>query len=185
RRLAQGRLIVCATPDYWRRHGIPARPRDLRDHHCLVVRSPEGTVLDLWRHQRGTEMEEVAVRGWLVSESRDYALQAVLGGHGVSRFSDVSVWPHLKNGDLQAVMPDWTSNDAPPYSALYRPEARRDPLVQAFVTFLAELLADIEAQCERAFGPRPAASRPGWYARRQGRASSSALKAGPSIAKPG
>jgi len=172
RRMAQSRLILCETPDYWRRHGIPTRPKDLLAHQCLLVRSPEGTVLDLWRHQRGTETEEVAVRGWLVSESRDYVLQAVLGGHGVGRFSDISVWPHVKNGDLQAVMPDWTSHDAPPYSVLYRPEARRDPLVQAVVGFLAELLTGIEAECQSAFGARPAASRPGWYARRQGRASS-------------
>ncbi len=172
RRLAQSRLIVCATPDYWKRHGIPTRPKDLLTHQCLVVRSPEGTVLDLWRHQRGAETEEVAVRGWLVSESRDYVLQAVLGGHGVSRFSDVSVWPHVKNGDLQAVMTDWSSNDAPPYSALYRHEGRHDPQVQAFVGFLAELLGGIEAQCQSALGARPASSRPGWYERRQGRASS-------------
>lgn len=174
RRLAQSRLVVCASPAYWERHGIPTRPRELAAHDCLLVRSPEGTVLDLWRHVRGGEAEEVAVRGWLISESRDYVLQAVLEGQGVSRFADLSVWPHVRDGSLQVVMADWDSHDAPPFSALYRPEARKDPQVQAFVAFLSELLGEIEAQCQRAIGARPAAARPGWYGKRQGRASSAA-----------
>jgi DNA-binding transcriptional LysR family regulator len=84
RRLAQGRLIVCASPTYWERHGIPQRPRDL-------------------------------------------------AGQGVGRFADRSVWPHVRSGELQPVMSDWDSGDAPPFSALYRPGARGDVVVQGFV----------------------------------------------------
>lgn len=171
RRLAQSRLIVCASPAYWERHGIPTRPRDLAGHECLLVRAPEGTVIDLWRHLRGAEREEVAVRGWLVSESRDYVLQAVLAGQGVGRFADLSVWPHVQSGELQPVMSDWDSVDAPPFSALYRSEARGDAAVQGFVAFLEELLREVELHCHRLVGERPNAARPAWYGTRQGRAS--------------
>lgn len=174
RRLAQSRLIVCASPAYWERHGMPQRPRDLAAHDCPLVRTPEGTVIDLWRHVRGDEREEVAVRGWLVSESRDYVLQAVLAGQGVGRFADLSVWPHVQRGELQAVMADWDSSDAPPFSALYRADARRDAAVQGFVAFLEELLREVESQCQRLVGSRPQATRPSWYGRRQGRASAAA-----------
>lgn len=177
KRLAQSRLIICASPAYWERHGIPAHLADLTQHECLLVRVPEGTVLDLWRHVRGAQTEQVAVRGWLVSESRDYVLEAVLDGQGVSRFADVSVWPHVRDGRLQPVLTEWDSNDSPPYSALYRPEARRDPAVQAFVAFLGELLGALESECRRNIGTRPAASRPGWYAKRQGRASATSTAA--------
>ena len=57
-------------------------------------------------------------------------------------------------------------------------------MVQAVVGFLAELLMGIEAECQSAFGARPAASRPGWYARRQGRASSTLRGAGSITGKP-
>lgn len=179
KRLAQSRLVVCASPIYWERNGIPTRPRDLVDHHCLVVRVPEGTVLDLWRHSRGGETEEVAVRGWLISDSRDYVLEAVLDGQGVSRFADLSIWPRVRDGALQPVLLDWDTKDAPPFSALYRPEARRDPDVQIFVAFLGELLGEVESQCRRALGARPNAARPGWYGKRQGRASSTARTPSP------
>lgn len=176
RRLAQSRLIICASPAYWERHGIPERPGDLAKHQCLLVRTPEGTVLDLWRHVRADESEQVAVRGWLVSESRDYVLEAVLDGQGVGRFADVSVWPHVRDGLLQPVLVDWDSHDSPPFSALYRPDAKRDPEIQAFVSFLGELLGQLEWECRRAIGARPEVARPGWYAKRGGRASASVRK---------
>jgi len=171
RPLAQSRLIVCASPAYWERNGIPLRPMDLASHQCLLVRSPEGTVLDLWRHVKGAESEEVAVRGWLVSESRDYVLQAVIEGLGVGRFADLSVWSHVKNCTLQPILMDWGSHDAPPFSALYRPDARKDRQVQAFIAFLENLLSSLEEECQAAIGARMLAARPIWYGRRKGRAS--------------
>ncbi|WP_298828158.1 LysR substrate-binding domain-containing protein [uncultured Piscinibacter sp.] len=171
RPLAQSRLIVCANPAYWKRHAMPRRPVDLAHHACVIVRSPEGTVLDLWRHIQGPEVEEVAVRGWLTCESRDDALHAVLHGHGVSRFADLSVWRYVREGHLQPVLLDWDSPDSPPFNALVRPDARRDAATQEFVAFLGRLLGDIEAQCKMLIGSRSAPERPDRYARRHGRAS--------------
>lgn len=171
RPLAQTRLIVCASPAYWRRHGMPERPSDLSRHACVTVRSPEGTVLDLWRHSRESEVEEVAVRGWLTCESRDDVLQAVLHGQGVGRFADLSVWSHVRDGLLQPVLLDWDSADAPPFNALVRPDARRDGPTQEFVAFIGQLLSDVEAQCKALIGPRPTPKQPDWYTKRQGRAS--------------
>lgn len=28
--------VICASPDYFQRHGVPAHPNDLRDHNCLT-----------------------------------------------------------------------------------------------------------------------------------------------------
>jgi DNA-binding transcriptional LysR family regulator len=171
RPLAQSRLIICASPAYWRRHGMPARPSDLSSHACALVRSPEGTVLDLWRHTREGVVDEVAVGGWLTCASRDDVLQAVLLGQGVGRFADLSVWPFVRDGLLQPVLLDWESSDAPPFSALIRPESKRDAVVQDFVGFLSDLLVPVEATCSQAFGARPSPVRPRWYTSRPGRAS--------------
>lgn len=171
RPLAQSRLIVCASPAYWRRHGLPAQPSELVNHACPLVRSPEGTVLDLWRYTRKATVQEVAVSGWLTCASRDDVLQAVLLGQGVGRFADLSVWPFVRDGLLQPALLDWESSDSPPFSALIRPESKRDAVVQDFVGFLQELLRPIEALCGDAFGARPTAVRPRWYASRPGRAS--------------
>lgn len=169
--LAQSRLIVCASPAYWRQHPPPRQPAELRSHACVLVRSPEGTVLDLWRHHRGDAVQEVTVRGWLTCGSRDDALQAVLLGQGVGRFADLSVWHHVREGQLEPVLTDWDSGDSPPFHALVRPDGRRDPVVQGFVAFLARLLQGIEAECMAAIGPRTPNARPVWYGKGVGRAS--------------
>lgn len=171
RPLAQSRLIICASPAYWRRHGMPGRPAELVNHICPLVRTPEGTVLDLWRHTRDGVVDEVAVGGWLTCASRDDVLQAVLLGQGVGRFADLSVWSFVRDGLLQPVLVDWESSDSPPFSALIRPESKRDAVVQDFVNFLTDLLRPVEAMCSEAFGSRPSAVRPRWYASRPGRAS--------------
>jgi DNA-binding transcriptional LysR family regulator len=173
RPLGQSRLVICASPAYWRRHGVPARPSELVNHECALVRSPEGTVLDLWRHAREGVVEEVAVSGWLTCASRDDVLQAVLLGQGVGRFADLSVWSFVRDGLIQPVLLDWDSSDSPPFSALIRPESKRDAVVQDFVAFLTDVLRPVEAMCSEAFGARPSPVRPRWYASRPGRASKS------------
>lgn len=169
--LARSRLILCASPGYWRQHPPPSRPAELAAHAGVLVRSPEGTVLDLWRHRRGELVEEVAVRGWLTCGSRDDALQAVLLGQGVGRFADLSVWHLVKEARLVPVLTDWDSVDSPPFHALVRPDGRSDPDVQGFVAFLARLLQGIEVECTAAIGPRTPTARPDWYGKGVGRAS--------------
>lgn len=173
RPLAQSRLVVCATPAYWARHGVPDRPSDLRAHECVLVRTAEGTVLDLWRHERGGERDDVVVRGHFVTESRDLALEAVLTGAGVGRLADLSLLRYLRDGSLRPVLLDWDSGDSPPFSALYRRDARLAPQVRACVEFLAERFGRLEAECTAALGGRSATSRPDWVTRRGGRASAS------------
>lgn len=173
RPLAQSRLVVCAAPAYWARHGLPRRPSDLRSHECVLVRTPEGVVLDLWRHERRGERDDVVVRGHVVTESRDLALEAVLSGVGVGRLADLSLLRHLRDGSLQPALLDWDSGDSPPFSALYRRDARLAPQVRACVEFLAQRFALIEADCTAALGERAAAPRPDWATRRGRRASAS------------
>src|SRR5215813_14519226 len=36
RRLAPNRVVVCATPDYFTRRGVPQTPEELRQHNCLI-----------------------------------------------------------------------------------------------------------------------------------------------------
>ncbi|WP_427913403.1 LysR family transcriptional regulator [Ramlibacter sp. MMS24-I3-19] len=151
RPLAQTRLLVCATPQYLQRQGRPRTPQDLRDHQCLQVRSPEGTVIDLWRLQRGEHVEEVAVSGYLVSESRDVVLEAVLQGQGISRFADLSIWPHLQSGRLEPVLPDWYSLGSPMLSSLYRASSLRQTRVRTVLDHVTAVVREVELQCRREY----------------------------------
>lgn len=171
RPLARTRLLVCASTAYWQRHGRPTEPKELATHQCLQVRSPEGTVIDYWLYQRGTEEQKVAVRGFLVSESRDLVLEAVLQGQGISRFADISIWPHLQSGALEPVLVDWWPTDSPELSVLYRSPVLRTPRIRAVLDAFVAAVHEVEAACRMRYAAAPQNRSPGWYAARPGRVS--------------
>ena len=97
----------------------------------------------------------MAVSGWLTCASRDDVLQAVLLGQGVGRFADLSVWPLVRDGLLQPALLEWESSDSPPFSALIRPESKRDVVVQEFVGFLSGCCARLKRSAARRFARVP------------------------------
>lgn len=174
RRIAQTRMLVCAAPEYWRRHGPPQSPKELERHTCLVYRDAEGTALDLWTYERNGVRESAAVKGWLVSDHRDDLVRAVLDGAGIARFSDLTVQEHLRSGRLVPALADWESKESPPVSLLMRPAHRRLPRVQLFAEFVTQLFERLDANRLPRSSSSVRAERPTWYRRRRARASAAA-----------
>ena len=60
RRIASNRRVLCASPDYLRRRGMPATPQELAQHECLLLMGRAGRN-DVWR-LTGPEGETIAVQ---------------------------------------------------------------------------------------------------------------------------
>jgi DNA-binding transcriptional LysR family regulator len=172
RRIAETRQLVCASPEYWTRHGKPEHPQDLAGHQCFTFRNPEGTVIDLWRFTKDGRAQNVTVSGWLTSNHRDVNLDAVLAGEGVARISDLSAQPLLASGRLVPVLRDWEMKDAPPVNLFYRASHRRSARMRAFIDHVTAVFRDLEAQRDHG-ADVPVAERPEWYGRRYGHVSAS------------
>ena len=170
RRIAAGRFIVLASPDYWARHGMPQRPKDLERHNCLAIRSLDGTLMDLWEFRRGQEAEAVTVRGWLLTSNahRDMVISHALAGEGVVRAMDWTNLDDLASGALVRALGDWESHGAPPVNLLYRASVRRIPRVRLFIEFVTELFLELETIRGQ---PVVDGGRPPWMGRNYGRAS--------------
>ena len=171
RRLASTRSLVCAAPDYWARYGVPQRMKDLEQHDCLLFRDHEGTVIDYWEHEHAGRKESASVSGWLVSAHRDVVLDAVLAGHGVGRFTDLSVREPLRTGRLVPVLVEWESRQSPPIVLLYRASQRRLPRVRLFIEHMAEQFRRMEEERAPHLAVHLPPERPDWYRRRHSRAS--------------
>jgi DNA-binding transcriptional LysR family regulator len=166
--VGQTRSFVAASPIYWRRHGLPQHPKDLAQHNCLLLRNPNGTLIDLWEFEREGEKFAVAVNGWLTSNARDVLLDAVLAGEGVGRFTQITTGQYLQSGRLAQALMDWEVLGAPPMNLLYRPALRRSPRVRLFLDFVTALMEDSSTD---AAGSNGTPERPHWYRKGMGRAS--------------
>ena len=142
-RIAQTRLLTCASPGYWQAHGIPTDPDELRKHSCLAFRTPWDVVLDLWKYRRGNEERSVTIEPRMVSDDREYNLAAAFRGAGIVRVVNVIPRNVFDERLLVPVLQDWEALEAPPIYLLYRrrPAAR----VRVLITFLADLFAKLQA----------------------------------------
>lgn len=165
-------FVICAAPAYWERRGVPSHPTGLVDHDCLCIRSRTGTVMDLWRFERGDEQVAVPVRGWLISDNshRDTVLRTALAGGGVMRLIDWNALPgkELHNGGLVPVLTDWRHLDVPGVNLHYPPSVRRIPRVRAFIDFASALFEQIEHLRQNRI---PATASPDWLLARRSKAS--------------
>lgn len=108
--LHSNRRIVCASPDYLRRHGRPTHPADLAGHSCIVVENERD--YHLWRFGAEDDPTVVRVTGHLTSNDGDIATEWAVGGLGLIKRSSWQVDPLLRSGALVRVLDDIPTPDA-------------------------------------------------------------------------
>jgi DNA-binding transcriptional LysR family regulator len=136
--------ILCATPAYLQRRGVPERPDDLRSHDLL---SPEG---------EGPEFRMTLVRGAMRAEIRVTSRLAVndpavlhaatAAGLGIGILPEFLCRQGLATGRLRQLLPDWELPQIMPLYAVYPATQGADTRVQCFVDFLAANVVPALAQ---------------------------------------
>lgn len=142
RRIAPVRLVVCGSPEYLTRHGIPRLPEDLMQHECLL--NSNLPAAHEWRFTRaGRPPFSVYVSGKIAINNGDALRVAALHGLGLTVLPTFIVGRDLQAGKLVSVLEEFV----PQHLALHvvYPQTRHiSPKVRAFIDFLAER-----------FGPQP------------------------------
>ena len=110
--LAENRRVLCASPTYLARHGIPASPRELENHNCLCFMLDE-TVNDRWRFRKGDDEVEIVVQGDRVADDSEIVKRWALAGLGICYRSRRDVHEDLASGRLRLILPEWEGVNAP------------------------------------------------------------------------
>jgi DNA-binding transcriptional LysR family regulator len=128
--------VLCATPAYLERRGVPLRPEDLRAHDLLT---PEGAELPEVRLllSRAAQRAEVSVAPKLSVADPAVVHAAVAAGLGIGLLPGFLCRQGLATGRLREVLPEWTPPPAAALYALYPIALQADTRVQRFVDFLA------------------------------------------------
>jgi DNA-binding transcriptional LysR family regulator len=133
--------VVCATPDYFERRGMPTAPHDLAEHNCLHY-THFGTQGE-WRFQSARGEIVVPVKGSLRIDDDDTLAQAVLSGLGIAMLPTFIIGRELQAGRLQSVLSDYVPLERRIY-AVHLPNVRLPVKIRTFIDFL-----------ETRFGPTP------------------------------
>ncbi|MCP9625066.1 LysR family transcriptional regulator [Nocardia otitidiscaviarum] len=121
-RLCRNRRIVCAAPEYLRRHGAPADLPELERHNCMVLKENDSDYA-LWRFEPEGKEAAIRVAGNLVSNDGDVITRWCLEGHGLIMRSLWHVALLLREGTLIQVLADIPTPSADIYAVFAAPPA--------------------------------------------------------------
>ncbi|EYS85104.1 LysR family transcriptional regulator [Cupriavidus sp. SK-4] len=141
RKLAVSRRIVCCSPDYAQRAGVPESLDDIARHACLSYsNSPPGQI---WAF-RGTTPQAapriITPRGVFTANNGEVLRDAALAGHGIAVLPLFIVAAELAAGSLVQVLPDETPLDDGVFAVYPRSEFPSQKL-RTLIQFLQQSLS--------------------------------------------
>jgi DNA-binding transcriptional LysR family regulator len=138
-RVGQVRRVLCAAPGYLAKHGVPAHPADLLQH-TIVAAAGVSPRVD-WKFGTADDPIVVRMRPRLTVTSNDAAIDAVVGGLGISRLLSYQVAAEVANGRLQIVLAG--HEEAPwPVHVLHRESKYGSAKVRHFIDLVVAQLRD-------------------------------------------
>ncbi len=139
RKLANCRMLLCASPAYLKRMGAPKHPDEIKDHVCLFYTYwLDG---DEWRFKRKNEEVVVHVgQAALRSNNGDAIAEAAAEGAGIALQPNFITGPLIKQGRLVQLLPAWRAAEFGVYAV--HPQSQFVPAKsRAFIDHLAKTYA--------------------------------------------
>jgi DNA-binding transcriptional LysR family regulator len=129
------RRVVCASPDYLARHGVPQTPDDLDEH--MLISGSGASSLPAWR--LGTRRAARPLRVRLTTTTNDSAIASAVAGFGLTQALSYQVAEQVDSGQLKIVLAD---HEPPPLPihVLHREGRHPTRKVRAFVDLAVERL---------------------------------------------
>lgn len=136
-RVGSVRRVLCASPDYIARHGLPANPEALVNHPTIVPTNLGANIE--WRFMQDAKPLAVRIKPRLSVTSNDSAIEAAVRGLGIARLMSYQVAPELESGKLKILLSEF--EPAPvPIHILHREGRYASTKIRSFIDLMAERL---------------------------------------------
>lgn len=129
-RVGEVRRVVCASPQYLRRHGVPRAPEDISRHDC--VRHTGLAPRSEWHFRVGRRNVAIPVNAVMTCNEIDSALSACTRGIGLGMFLSYQAAAERKSGDLKYVLEEFETEPLPVH-VIYPQTRLMSSRVRAFV----------------------------------------------------
>jgi DNA-binding transcriptional LysR family regulator len=133
RKLASTRMILCASPQYLKRHGTPKRPQDLAEHD--VISYSYWYTRDEWEFDGPDGPVAVKTHPRLHANSGDTCRAAALQHQGIIFQPSFLVHGDIHSGELKEILPTYKSADLGVY-AIYSSRRQLPLKLRNLIDFL-------------------------------------------------
>ncbi len=136
-RVGEVRRVLCASPAYLEKSGIPRQPAELANH-AIISSSAVSPHIE-WRFNDGSEPVLIRMDPRLTVTSNDAALAAATGGLGIARLLSYQVWDALEAEAVRLILE--SHEEAPwPVHVLHREDKLGSSKVRSFIDEIVESL---------------------------------------------
>ncbi|RQS26465.1 LysR family transcriptional regulator [Burkholderia sp. Bp8989] len=139
RKIGELKLVVCCSPTYVQRKGMPTVPNELCGHDCLLYGLEMHTGWEFWID---SVLCKIEVQGTMQTNNGEFILDAAIAGRGIARLPEFIANTALQEGLLVPVL---TSYEIPHLQAnvVYPRHRHGLKVVEELTAFLAQHLRNV------------------------------------------
>lgn len=138
-RLTDNLRVLCASPDYLHRHGVPAHIDDLRNHRLLAANGQLP-----WALAHGGEQRLIEGPSHIMTNSSEVVRELALSGAGIALRSLWDVDGPLQSGQLVPILREWRAPEKLGIYALQPSASMTSLAADAFIAFAKEICPQSE-----------------------------------------
>ena len=131
------RPVLCASPEYLKKNGLPKHPKELLKHQTIASNIMSPTVE--WKFQVNKVPLSIRTKPRLIVTTFDAAIEAARSGFGIARQMSYQISRHLVTGDLKVILHKFEL-PAVPIHVIHREDRHKSARVRTFVDLMSERL---------------------------------------------
>ena len=138
-------MLVCASANYAKAHGLPEAVDDLLDHTCINYRLPSGRIYE-WEFKEQGRLKKFTPQARMTFSDSELVLQAVLSGRGLAQLAGFQICTLLREGKLVPCLPQYAPDDRGHY-VCYQSRQYLPSRIRVFVDYMTAAIRDLNLQC--------------------------------------
>jgi DNA-binding transcriptional LysR family regulator len=139
RRIGSAKVLLCASPQYLEKRGLPRSPQELSTHDCLTYAYTSES--DIWSFEHPSEAPcKIKVKGPVHANNGTVLAELAAAGMGITSAPDFLLAPFIQTGRLQPILVEWQKPSLP-ISGVYPSRKHLSAKVRTFLSFLENWLA--------------------------------------------
>lgn len=138
RQIAPMRFVLCASPMYLKKRGVPRHPSELSSHETLAYSYL--STGDSWEFSReGGRSVTVQIQPAVHATNGELLRELAISGGGIILEPVILVASDLMRGSLVPLLPEWRAPELTLY-ALYLSQRQLAPKVRVFIDYLVDAI---------------------------------------------